>query len=447
MGKQFNIIIVGGGIAGLATAIALRAPNRKITVLEQSSLNREIGAIISLQPNASKIVEQTWDLAKTLKEKGSMADEGFQVYNLDGELQMRIPLSTTEKYGAERMLYHRIDLHDALKKRATSADWPGESAEIRVSSRVTRCDCEEGVVYTQTGEKFQADLIIGADGIKSVIRDSVLDTKVRALRTGHSAYRMTLPVDKLLADCKTFCDVVDPRAPYTTMVMAHSRRMIMGPARNGSVYSIVAMVPDEDMNEDSTNTSWTTHGDIPKMKETFADFPEWARGPLSCVADGEVGLWQLRDIDPLPTWTRGRVVLVGDAAHAMLPTQGQGASQAIEDAEAVGAFYADLDIDKDGLEKIKEINQKIFACRYKRATTIQQYSRQAAKPATEEGSVKIKMSPSEFMDYNCNYGGALEWTKRQEEEMAAKEAEDKVVEDISKMKIVEKEVPAQEVVA
>lgn len=375
-----------------------------------------------------------------------MVDEGFQVYNLDGELQMRVPLSTTDKYGAERMLYHRVDLHDALKKRATSQEWPGEPAEMRVSSRVTGCDCEQGVVYTQTGEMLQADLIIGADGIKSVIRDSVLDTKVPALRTGHSAYRMILPVEQLLTDCKAFCDVVDPRAPYTTMVMAHNKRLIMGPARNGSIYSIVGMVPDQDLNEDPTSTSWTTHGDVSKMKETFGDFPEWARGPLSCVADGEVGLWQLRDIDPLPIWTKGRVLLVGDAAHAMLPTQGQGASQAVEDAEAVGAFYADTTFDKKGLEQIKAVNENIFACRYKRATTIQQYSRQAAKPATEEGSVKIKMSPSEFMDYNCNYGGALEWARKQKEEVSAKEIEKTKVEDISKMRIVEKEVPAQELV-
>jgi salicylate hydroxylase len=408
-------------------------------VLEQSSLNREIGAVISLQPNASKIVEKTWNLAKTLQEKGSMVDEGFQLYNLDGELQMRIPLSTMEKYGAERMLYHRVDLHNALKKRATSKEWASEPAEIFVSKRVTHCDCEEGVVYTQTDEEFHADLIIGADGIKSVIRDSILGTKTPALRTGHSAYRMVLPVDKLLSDCKAFCDVVDPRAPYTTMVMAHNRRMIMGPSRNGSVYSIVAMVPDEDMNENTTDTSWTTHGDITKMCEIFADFPEWARGPLSCVKSGEVGLWQLRDIDPLPTWMKGRVILVGDAAHAMLPTQGQGASQTIEDAEAVGAFYAGiLDGNDAPLEQIKAINEKIFACRYKRATTIQQYSRQAAKPATEEGSVKIKMSPSEFMDYNCSYNGALEWARQQTEQ-------ERVGDDFKKISIAEREVKTQEV--
>ncbi|EED13682.1 monooxygenase, putative [Talaromyces stipitatus ATCC 10500] len=419
MASAFRIIIVGGGIAGLATAIALRSLNRKIIVLEQSSFNREIGATISLQPNASKIVERTWDLSRLLHEKGSMMDEGFQVYSLDGELQFRIPLSTTEKYGAERMLYHRVDLHDALKERATSDKWPGEPAQLHVSSRVTHCDCEDGVVYTESGQTFQSDLIIGADGIKSVVRDSILGTKVPALRTGHSAYRMILPVYKLLTECKAFCDVVDPTASYTTMIMAHNRRMIMGPARNGSVYSIVAMVPDEGINEDASNTSWTTHGDIKKMRETFADFPEWARSPLSLVADGEVGLWQLRDIDPLPTWTKGRAILVGDAGHAMLPTQGQGASQAIEDAEAVGAFYADIASTIAGkkapsFEQIKTINEKIFACRYQRATTIQQYSRQAAKPATEEESAKIKMSPSEFMDYNCNYNGALEWAREQE---------------------------------
>ncbi|KAJ0291014.1 hypothetical protein COL922a_014265, partial [Colletotrichum nupharicola] len=169
-----SVIIVGGGIAGLAAAIALRKDGRQITILEQSPISAEIGATISLQPNASRIVEQQWGLASALRERGSMVDEAFEVYNLDGELQMRIPLSTTEKYGAERMMYHRADLHAVLKERAMGAEVPGKPAELKTSTRVVNCDPEKGTVELADGEMLSADLIVGADGIKSAIRRNIL---------------------------------------------------------------------------------------------------------------------------------------------------------------------------------------------------------------------------------------------------------------------------------
>ncbi|KIW88823.1 uncharacterized protein Z519_10307 [Cladophialophora bantiana CBS 173.52] len=408
MSANFKIIIVGGGIAGLSAAIALRKDDREILVLEQSSLIREIGATISLQPNASKIIESVWDLAGDLKKRGSMVDEGFQVYALDGKMQIRIPLSTMEKYGGERMLYHRMDLHDVLKQRATAQGHPGNPAELRASSRVARVDCDGGVVELESGEVLKADLVVGADGIKSVVRDAVVGKHVEALPTGFSAYRIMISVEEL-SQQRAFSQIIDPRKPYTTMVLGPDRRMIMGPARNGSVYSIVAMVPDEQMVESSSNSSWVTRGDLNKLLETFADFPDWAKEPLQLAK--ETGLWQLRDIDPLPTWYKGRTILIGDAAHAMLPTQGQGASQAVEDAEALGAFFTDLE--DSTLPAVRSINSTIFECRRDRATTIQLYSRQMARPATDEAGLTIKMNPSEFMDYNCSYTGARDWYLRQ----------------------------------
>ncbi|PLB44128.1 FAD/NAD(P)-binding domain-containing protein [Aspergillus steynii IBT 23096] len=403
---SFGIIIVGGGIAGLAAAIALRADDREITILEQSQMHKEIGATISLQPNASKIVEGQWGLSSLLRDQGSMVDEAFEIYNTDGEMQMRIPLAT--KYGAERMMYHRADLHSVLKHRATADEYPGRPVTVKVSSRVVGCDCEKGVVDLANGEAMHADLIIGADGIKSTVRKAVLGEEVEAKRTGLSAYRTMITTEELR---KTdFADVIDPCRSCTTMVMGMDRRLIMGPARNGSIYGIVALVPDESMQESSSNTSWTTAGDRNKMLDTFSAFPEWAQRPLQLA--GVVGLWQLRDLDPLSSWYRGRVLLIGDAAHAMLPTQGQGASQAIEDAEAVGAFFAGFEGKNDpkSLDEVERVNRAVFECRHERATTIQAYSRQAAKPATDPGDTRVKMSPAEFMDYNCSYGGAIDWS-------------------------------------
>ncbi|RSL51962.1 hypothetical protein CEP53_008235 [Fusarium sp. AF-6] len=409
MQRPFRIIIVGGGIAGMCAAIALRKDGREITVLEQSSLNREIGAAISLQPNASKIVASRWDLARTLEESGSMIDEAFEVYTVQGELQTTVPFSTA-KYGSDRVLYHRMDLHQALKTRATGLDYPGRPATILTSTRVIGCDCDTGDVFLENEQTLQADLIVGADGIKSNIRRVILGKDVNAIPIGVLAYRIIVPVSELEKE-SDFRAKVDPRRPVTTMVVGHDRRLVMGPCRGGTLYSIVALVPDENMNESIENTSWTSVGSKEKMLETFGMFSEWAKKPLKLAK--EAGLWQLRDLDPLDTWYRGRAIIIGDASHAMLPTQGQGASQAVEDAEALGAFFDDIESTTGGVSDIVERNKSVFSCRFERASTIQAFSRQSAKPATEAGRVEVKMNMAEFLDYNCNYEGALDWHRRQ----------------------------------
>lgn len=354
MQKPFHILIVGGGIAGLSAAIALRRADRHITVLEQSALSREIGATISLQPNAAKIVEREWALAQPLKELGSMVDRAFVVYDTEGNQVMRIPLATSEKYGAERMMYHRMDLHKALKLRATAAEYEGRPAVVKVSSRVVDCDCEAASVTLESGEVLSADLIIGADGIKSVIRQVVLEREVRVLTTGFSAYRFMIPIAQLEKETE-FVKVINPLEPQTTMVVGHDRRLIMGPARDASIFGVVALVPDENLKESAENTSWITHGSKEKMVEAFDVFPEWAKQLLR-LAEG-TGLWQLRDLDPLPTWYRCRVIVIGDAAHAMLPTQGQGASQAVEDAEALGALFSNIEEYVPSVEEVERRNK------------------------------------------------------------------------------------------
>jgi salicylate hydroxylase len=381
--EQFRVIIVGGGIAGLCAAIAFRGENRRITVLEQSRLNREIGATISLQPNASKIVEQTWGMAQTL-EKISMADKGFRIFGTDGTLQKSIPLQTS-RYGADRMIYHRQDLHDALKVNAV--DVSRGHVEIKVSSRVVRCDSEAGIVHLEDGTQLEADLIIAADGIKSRLRDHVVGRKIAAKPTGFSAYRLMADTATLEKEESEFCRIADPRTSMTTMIMAHDRRLIMGPARDGFVYSVVALVPDQRTEEDETN-SWTSSASLEDALRDFEAFPSWTKAPFRHSAD--IGLWQLRDIDSLETWHKGRVILIGDAAHAMLPTQGQGASQAVEDAEALSAFFSDIKGRPTAIE-IEERLAGIVHARHERASTIQRYSRESARPATAKGDPKVSM--------------------------------------------------------
>ncbi|KAK2049541.1 FAD/NAD(P)-binding domain-containing protein [Colletotrichum somersetense] len=406
---MFNIIVVGGGIAGISAAIALRGPRRRITVLEQSQLNREIGATISLQPNASKIVEKQWGLEETLSKKGSMADQGFRIYSVEGKLHADIPFHLKKNYGADRMMYHRVDLHDALREAATKEVADAEPVIIQTGCVVRDCDPEAGTVTLVSGEVFTGDLIVGADGIKSVLRKSVLGKDVAAVPTGLSAYRLVIDSSELEHE-KDFTSVIDPRESLTTMIMGHDRRIIMGPARAGSIYSVVALVPDDKMQETAEGKSWTTKGDPQKMRESFEVFPTWAKAVFkNCT---EVGLWQLRDMDPLETWHRGRTIIIGDAAHPMLPTQGQGASQAIEDAEALGVIFGDIK-EKPTTAEVESRLKAVFECRFERVSLIQGYSRQAGKPATDKTTNNITMNPAEFMDYNCMYNGAKDWMERQ----------------------------------
>ncbi|KAI7083017.1 FAD/NAD(P)-binding domain-containing protein [Hortaea werneckii] len=355
-------------------------------------------------------MQREWELEGLLEGARGTVDQGFRIYNTDGRMVNSVPLAGKTEYEGDRIMYHRQDLHGYLRTEATSLNRAGPPSKIRTSCRVTACDTEAGQVRLESGEIVQADLIIGADGIHSALRGLVVNETVPTVPTGLSAYRLMVPSARLEQKLPEFCERINPREPFTSMVMAHDCRLIMGPAREGEVYSLVGLVPDEHMHENAdTKQSWRSRGDIGKMLETFKEFPSWITSLFSLADD--IGLWQLRDIQPLDSWTKGRVILIGDAAHAMLPTQGQGASQTIEDAEALGAFFEGIGENPSKAE-IERTLQNIHKCRHERASLIQCYSRQAAKPATDKGSSEIKMKPDEFMDYNCMYRGAKHWQQR-----------------------------------
>ncbi|RMJ16516.1 hypothetical protein CDV36_003826 [Fusarium kuroshium] len=400
---ELHVVIVGGGIAGLAATIALRHPNRRITVLERSRMLREVGALLSLQPNASKIISK-WNLDSFLQRTEPLVDRGFRIFDADGKCVRELAFETSD-YDADRILYHRQDLQAALGDAATSEHLPGKPAEIRTACQVVGIDCEDGIVTLESGEVIHGDVIIGADGIHSVVRTAVLGEEKGALPTGTSAYRMLIPIEKL-EGASTPEKLLNSHDPYTTMIMGHDRRVIMGPGRGGKLYGIVALVPDEKLCEKSSD-SWVSPGSIEKLLEAYSDFPAWLHDIFRASPD--IALWQLRDIDPLPRWVRGRTILIGDAAHAMLPTQGQGASQSIEDAEALQAFLADV----QSRDKVEAALKRVFDVRYERASLIQKFSREQAKPATDGASREVKLDPAQFLKYNCDYEGALDWEDRQ----------------------------------
>ncbi|CAK7219751.1 hypothetical protein SBRCBS47491_003956 [Sporothrix bragantina] len=422
--SQLRIVIVGGGIGGLTAAIALRGPNRHITVLERSRMLHEVGALISLQPNASKLVTQ-WGLDPFLAGARPLADRGFRLFDKTGKVVTEVPLHT-ERFGSDRVLYHRQDLHAGLREAAVSTSLPGSPVIIRTAAGVVACDAERGIVTLANGEQVQGDLVVGADGIKSVVRSAVLGDEDAAkhvpIPTGLSAYRVLMPLSLLEAVPDLPLSVSTWEPAITSMVVGGDRRVIMGPGRGGELYGMVALVPDPPVDNDKRaeeeDNSWVRPGSKAELQAAYEGFPQWLLDIFGTAPDADIGLWQLRDLDPLPRWSRGRTIIIGDAAHAMLPTQGQGASQSMEDAEALAAFLADYTESKPSEEQLLAALQKVWEARYERVSLIQAYSRQQAKPATDAGSNKVTLNPGEFLAYNCDYNGAVDWLARQKKSKA-----------------------------
>ncbi|KAJ9480420.1 putative Kynurenine 3-monooxygenase (putative) [Pseudozyma hubeiensis] len=403
--KPFDIIIVGAGIAGLAAAVALKAPGRRITLLEQSRLNREVGANISLQPNAVKIAKRFLGLDSYLFGDTSIGrgvpDKAFLIYGTDDKLHMRIGLET-DQYGEDRICFHRVDLHTGLRQAALDS-----GAEIKTASKVAKVDVDAGKVYLESGEELTADLIVGADGIRSAVRTAVVGHDQGALPTGLSAFRTLIPIQDLQG-IQGLPQGVELGASQTLMIVGRDCRLVMGPSRGGTVLGVVGLVPDTE--EIKGATSWNMEASKEDFLKSYEGFPEWTRQIIRRSV--EPIIWQMRDIAPLPAWSKGKAVLIGDAAHAMLPTQGQGASQSFEDVEALQYFLRDIDASSSERD-VQQALAAVYSARHERASLIQAYSREQAKPGTS-ASGKVTLNPREFMDYNCKYEGVASWLAKQE---------------------------------
>lgn len=401
-----RIIIIGGGIAGLAAARAVRGPGHQILVLEQTRMKTEIGAAIHLGVNAAKIVKQ-WGFDP--KRVGSVVCTFYREHGSSGKLHVHAPNEFGKIFGADWLLNHRVDLHNELRKLATEVEGPGTPAEIKTGAKVESIDTEAGKVTLADGEVIEGDVIIGADGIHSITRTAVIGQQRIAQPSGHSAYRCLIPAEKLKDD-PDWNYLLKPPTGMECNV-GPDRRVISYPCRNCEFLNIVAIVPDKYIKQKS-NESWNEPGVVSEMVDCYSEFPERVRRLLG-YADSCI-LWQLRDQDPLDTWVKGRTIIIGDAAHAMVPHQGQGGSQAIEDAEALQVYLENLTSVADR-DRVPKALQDVFNVRIARASKIQAHSRNQALPPKEDTG----LDAMGFAKYNFGYFGARAWAAKMVEEAKA----------------------------
>ncbi|KGO74770.1 Monooxygenase, FAD-binding [Penicillium italicum] len=349
-----EVIIVGAGIGGVAAALTLGLRGHHVTILEAAPKIMEVGAGIQVSPNMLRLFDR-WGVSDLIHAQ-DVALEHIHVRRWDnGKLLGTMPVNKT--FG-QQVVIHRADLHNAIIDRALALP----NVELRENSTVTDVQFCPASVSLANGEIIRGDVVIGADGIKSIIRDHLLeDSTIKAVATGDAAYRIVLPRNIMEKDPELKKLIDEPQA---TRWLGPSRHVIAYPVRKHELYNVVLLHPDGHGIEES----WVTKGSKQAMIDNYLGWDSTVRKLIDLVDDNEVLEWKLCLHHPLRTWIRGSVALIGDACHPMLPYVAQGAAQAVEDAAALGVVLSVI----SSREEIPRALSVYERSRKKRAETVQQ---------------------------------------------------------------------------
>lgn len=336
---SYTVTIVGGGLGGLTAALALRQRGLRVTVLEQAAQLGEVGAGIQTAPNASRVLLGLGLRRKLEAIRTEPLDQVRRRWQ-DGSVIGLTQLGEfcKREYNAPYWHYHRADLHKVLLDACLDPEGAGPVVQVHTGAKVVEIDQSDParpVAVTGAGERHESDVLVGADGIRSGVRDA-LGMPDTLLFSGEMAYRVLIPGDKIAADPATRW-LVDRF--QSTIWYGPDRHLVHYMIRGGEYLNVVAIVPSSPEAE----RDWTAPATV---DELVGAYPGWDDRVASMLekAEGEISAWAMYHRRRDPVWVDGRAALLGDACHAMLPYQAQGASQAMEDAavlaEELGAVTA-----------------------------------------------------------------------------------------------------------
>jgi salicylate hydroxylase len=346
-----RIAVLGAGIGGLAAAAFLHRAGISATVYEQAIVLREVGAGLVVAPNAARLLRRLPG-ATRLEHAGVALETGWEFRRwADGQVLFAQQLGDVcvRRYGEHTWTLHRADLLDVLVSAV-----PPDAVELGRQCTGLTQDSDGVTLAFADGDPVRADAVIAADGIHSVVRGHVT-TASPPRPSGLCAWRSLVPADAV----PDFA-----RRPVQTLWLGHRHHLVHYPVRDSKLVNIVAFSPAL---PGEVEESWSAAG---RPEDFAAEFSGWdPRLEELIAAATHVGRWSVLDRAPLRRWVNGRIALLGDAAHPMLPFYAQGAGQAIEDAAVLATILG------SGSENVPAALLHYERLRLPRASRVQEASR------------------------------------------------------------------------
>lgn len=372
MEKPFVVGIIGAGIGGAALARALWRKGISFQLFDQAPEFGEVGAGIQMTPNAVKVLHAL-GLNDEIDRVGFLP-EAMIGRNWDvGEELFRTPIKGTfdDLFGAPYYHIHRADLHDAIVK-----DLPEEYVNFNAKCVGVESRGDKKVAKFANGDEFEADLLIGADGIRSVVRDSLWGKDTPEF-TGHMAWRALVPVEEFPLP------FVQPAVTFWFGPKAH---VVTYYVKGGKAVNIVACKETDDW----VKESWSEPSSTEELVQAFNGWHPDLIKLFERTDSPQVFKWGLYDRDPMKKWSLENATLLGDAAHPMLPYLSQGAAMALEDgyvlAEALSYFEGEVSLALEAYE----------AERRDRTSNVQLQSRERGKTYHLESDEEQKKRDEEM---------------------------------------------------
>lgn len=347
-----RIAVIGGGMGGLTAAIALtRITGVQVTVFEQASKLGEVGAGVTVAPNAARVLD-TLGVLEKIKQLGAVPD-GHGVY-LDSMGNMVTDAAwedSAKRY--QNIGMYRPDLINALAEEV-------DPETVRLGHRLTSVQAlDSGVrVEFENGLQEDFDAVVGADGIHSVVRKAV-DQHPEPVYSGYIVYRGVIDASRLPADWPMISQVW----------MGNNRHFMCYPLQQRNLFNFVAGIPSDR----PLGGPWSGPAEVSELAAEFSGDNWDPRLQQFIGLIDKTFWWGLFDHEPLTNWSRGPITLLGDAAHTMLPHQGQGVNQAIEDSMALATFLAAA----ESVSDIPEAFRRYTAVRMQRTAILQNGSRRS----------------------------------------------------------------------
>lgn len=315
---RVDILVAGGGIAGLATALGLARGGRRSHVLERAPEFGEVGAGIQLAPNALAALDSLGVLDKVLKD-AVYPERKVYIDAVTGETIGTIDLGPkfVEHYGYPYVVAHRVDLHAALLEGCRESGLVDLENNKEVVSAVNQPDGTV-LVTTTSGDQYIADAVIGADGVRSNVRKGIIDDEL--VPSKYVAYRGTVPIELVGEDVTS--------SPAVLCWLGPNMHLIQYPLRGGKIYNNVAVFKSDSYSPD--HDDWGTPEELDARFSVCCDSVRNAGKYLSRDIR-----WPMYDREPASVWVDERIALIGDAAHAMLQYLAQGGAQSLDDSIAM----------------------------------------------------------------------------------------------------------------